>query len=555
MASAFIGSNIPENREIRFKDYDQSLRIHLPVLLEDLVSDKALARIINELEEGIALSKLERYYSGIGRPGYHPRMLIKVWLYGYCTGVCTSRPLAKKLREDLSFMWLAGGQRPSFKTLSSFRSSRMQDVINEVLSSVLRYLVEHEYLNDLYTDGSKWEANANKYKITWRKNTERYKDAVLERIAGLLEKWQALQREEDASYGNRDLASHKPSEAIAIILHSEQLESQVKHLNMVVEQTTSKKLKRSLKSCANQLAKEQEKLKKYEEQERIIGQRNSFVKTDPDATGMRMKDDALKPGYNGQITTSGQFILGASIHQHASDSPTLPSHLEQLENQLAGLLPTDWQPDHTMDAGYGSEENYALLAQEGHTAYVKYPLWYQEHTGKLAKKAFHSANWHYDPVSDCYECPSGQLLFFKEIQTKTTANGYERNMRVYEAKSCQGCALFEQCRGENAKPTSQRTVRRSVQLEAFKSAAKERLASETGKRKRAQRSIDVETPFANIKYNMGHRRFLLRGIEKVSVEFLLLATAHNIIKIHSRQTGIWQQHDARRAAKKALKSK
>ena len=131
-------------------------------------------------------------------------MLLKVWLYGYCTQVYTSRPLAKKLREDLVFIWLAGGQRPCFKTLSSFRSKRMQAIVDVVVSQVLLYLIEQGYvdLSDLYVDGSKWEANANKYKVVWRKNTERYKGWVLSRIADLMQQWQALQEQEDQTYGS-----------------------------------------------------------------------------------------------------------------------------------------------------------------------------------------------------------------------------------------------------------------------------------------------------------------------------------------------------------------
>ena len=145
-------TKITQIGSIRFKAYAQDIVIDLPVCIEDLVSENALAQIINEMVEGIELQELERYYSGVGCPPYHPKMLIKVWIYGYCTKVYTSRPLAKKLREDLVFMWLAGGQRPCFKTLCDFRSCRMQDLVDTVLSKVLLYLVEQGYVNleDLY---------------------------------------------------------------------------------------------------------------------------------------------------------------------------------------------------------------------------------------------------------------------------------------------------------------------------------------------------------------------------------------------------------------------
>ena len=114
-----MSSNIGKNTEIRFKPYEQNQVIHLPVLIEDLVKDKHQVQVINSLVDKIAMSLLSAGYSAFGSPAYDPKMLLKVWIYGYCQGVYTSRKLAKKLREDLCFMWLSGGNRPCFKTLYS----------------------------------------------------------------------------------------------------------------------------------------------------------------------------------------------------------------------------------------------------------------------------------------------------------------------------------------------------------------------------------------------------------------------------------------------------
>jgi len=552
-----MSTKIKQSGDIRFKSYVQDIAIDLPVQLSDLVSENALAQLINELVEGIELKELEGYYSGLGCPPYHPKMMIKVWIYGYCTKVYTSRPLAKKLREDLVFIWLGGGQRPCFKTLSDFRSCRMQDLVDTVLSRVLLYLVEQGYVNlgELYVDGSKWEANANKYKIIWRKNTERYKEGVLKRVAGLLAEWKALQAQEDAVYGNRDLAEHQSRDQIEVVLSSAELQDQLIHLNALIEQQGDKKRKRSLEKIQRHLSKEQVKLDKYEAQQAVLDHRNSYSKTDEDATAMRMKDERLLPGYNVQITTSEQFIVTATMHQNSSDNPTLKPHVEKLEERVEDLVGSEWQPAYTADAGYGSEENYALLQAKGFTSYVKYPLWYQEHTGKLSKRLFVSHNWYFDVEQDYYLCPNQKKLGFIKEVVKTTLNGYDRRLRIYESEGCEGCPFFEQCRGPNAKSDTNRWVQRSEKLEGYKEQVKKRLASEQGLAKRSQRSVDVETPFANIKYNMSHRRFVLRGIDKVNVEFQLLALAHNIKKVYCEQTGIWAQHYAHRAARKAEKGK
>lgn len=552
-----MNPKVQQSGEIRFKTYAQDIVLDLPVRIQDLVTENALAQLINELVEGIELKELARYYSGKGCPAYHPKMLIKVWIYGYCTKVYTSRPLAKKLREDLVFMWLAGGHRPCFKTLSDFRSCRMQDLVDTVLSSVLLYLVEQGYVNleDLYVDGSKWEANANKYKIVWRKNTERYKARVLERIGLLLEDLKELQRGEDTIYGHKDLVEHQSRDQIQLVLNSAELHSQLIQLNELIEEQVDQRTKRSMEKIHRHLAKEQAKLDKYEGQQAVLEHRNSYSKTDKDATAMRMKDDRLLAGYNVQISTSDQFIVTATMHQNSSDSANLKPHVEKLEERVQGLVKPDWKPDYTADAGYGSEENYELLDTKGYNSYVKYPLWYQEHTGKLGKRPFASYNWPFDAEQNYYLCPNQQKLRFKEEVIRTTLNGYDRHLRIYESEGCQGCPLFEACRGPNAKVDSNRRVQRSEKLEAYKEAVKKRLASEQGLTKRSQRSVDVETPFANIKYNMGHRRFVLRGLDKVNVEFQLLAIAHNINKVYCEQSGIWAHHYAQRAARKAAKAK
>lgn len=263
----------------------------------------------------------------------------------------------------------------------------------------------------------------------------------------------------------------------------------------------------------------------------------------------------MRPGYNVEITTSNQYIITGSIHQSASDSVTLPSHWEEVEANVAPHVEQPWHPSGTMDAGYGSEENYKLLASKGVIAYVKYPLWYKEKTGVLAKRPYYFPNWAYDEEQDWYICPNNRKLFFREVESRLTKTGYERKLRVYECEDCTGCPFFKDCRGERAKLDTNRTIQISPILEAHKTKAKKLLDTEIGKEKRANRSVDVETPFGDIKYNQRHQRFILRGIEKVHVEFSFLLIAHNIRKIECEKTGKWKVYYAQRAKKSAEKAK
>ena len=552
-----MSTKIAEKGQIRFKEYNQDFEINIPILAREAIKENALVQIIDEIVEGIELEDLELYYSKNGSPGYHPKMLIKVWTYGYCQKVYTSRPLAEKLRSDLGFIWLSGNQCPSFKTLSDFRSVRMQGMVDIVFRTVLLYLVEHGYvdLEDLYIDGSKWEANANQYKRVWRKNTERYKGNVLDRIAGILEEYADLQKAEDEAYGSRDLPRHQSESEIAVVLKSSDLAAAISKMGTQIESTSNKERQKKLCKLQKSLAKEVPKLATYEEQEEILGNRNSYSKTDESATMMRMKDERLLPGYNVELTSSNQFAIAGSIHQNASDSVTLPPHWEVVKENVMELVEWDWSPDVTLDAGYGSEENYDLWEREKVRGFMKYSLWYKEKTGELAKRPYYYGNWRYDEQEDIYWCPNERKLIFRETQIRTTQNGYERNLRVYECETCQDCPLFKDCRGEKATPLSNRTISISPNLEAHKAKVKLLLDSEAGREKRAKRSVDVETPFGDIKYNRGHRRFILRGIEKVEVEFLLLLIAHNFRKIECAETGKWREYYAQRAAKREQKAK
>ncbi len=552
-----MATKVKEKSEIRFKKYDQNFKINIPVLAFELIKENALVRIIDQVVDQVAMEDLEVYYCEAGCPPYHPKMMIKVWVYGYCQGVFTSRRLAKKLREDIGFIWLSGDQQPAFKTLSSFRSGRMKGMVDVVFKTTLCYLVEHGYINldDLYVDGSKWEANANQYKRVWGKNTKRYKDGVLERISSILEEYEILQREEDNKYGVNDLKEHEEEGKINLILNSTDLQSYVNQMTQEIESEAQNTKQKKLKRLKRALQKEQPKLEKYEEQEQKLGKRNSYSKTDEDATMMRMKDDRLLPGYNVQISTSNQYIVNGTIHQNASDSVTLPPHWEKLEEGVKGLTTPEWTPSVTMDAGYGSEENYELLESKGVKAYVKYPLWYKEIKGELAKRPFYYANWQYNAEQDYYICPNQQKLIFVTEKEKLSVNGYKRILRIYECEGCAGCSFFRKCRGDKAKENTNRTIRFSRKLENHKTKAKELLDTEEGKKKRSQRSTDVETPFGDIKYNLGHRRFILRGKEKVRIEFLFLALAHNMRKIECEETGKWGDYYAQRAAKKKDRQK
>lgn len=525
------------------------MKINFPLRVSEMIPAGHLCRIIQEVVEQIPMENLIVYYAGGGRSSYHPKMMIKVWLYGYCERIYTSRRLAKALRENIIFIWLAGGQTPCFKTLSDFRSERMQDMIDLVFKQLLLLLVEEGYieLKDLYVDGSKWEANANRHKITWAKNTARYKAAVLERIEELLQEARNLQAAEDKQYGKHDLPEVGEDKEVSIVLNSARVSQYLAEMNQGIKEKSGQE---ALRKIEKKLLEEQRKLEKYEQQERLLDGRNSYSQTDPDATALRMKDDRLLPGYNVQHTTDNQYIVNWTIEQCAADSPTLPAHLEKMEERQQEVsVPED--QNLNADAGYGSEENYAELEKRSINAYVKYPVFDQEQSGELLKKRFHSENFPYNPEGDHFTCPQNRKLRFREERSVITANGYKKAIRLYQCENCDDCPFASECKKSSDRA---RTVSYSPQGKVYKQKAKEMLNSKKGLQMRSERGIEAESGFGDIKYNMQHRRFILREKKKVYVEYGLLSIGHNLRKLYCEKSGCWAEYYAQRASKRAKKA-
>lgn len=426
----------------------------------------------------------------------------------------------------------------------------MLGMIDLIFKKVLAMLIEEGYVDlaDLYVDGSKWEANANRHKVVWSKNTARYKAAVLERIEGLMAEVSRLQAEEDLRYGSQDLELQGEGKEAQVVLRSEQISAQLINLNtLIAEATEHKTRQKELKKLRTALVNEQEKLECYEQQEQVLNGRNSFSKTDVDATVMQMKDERLLPGYNIQHSTNNQFIINYTVEQNASDSVTLGAHLDKMEERFEGVSVPE-QQNLCADAGYGSEENYADLQERNIKAYVKYALFFQEHNGELAKRKFRRENFPYDKLKDEFTCPNYRKLKYIGDRTDKSTTGYKKAWRLYECESCAECPFAPECKKNEEK---NRTVRFSPQYEAYKAQAKKLLESDKGLEMRSNRSIEVESGFGDIKYNMHHRRFILRERKKVYIEFGLLAIGHNLRKVFCEKSGIWAAYYAQRARKRA----
>ena len=371
-------------------------------------------------------------------------------------------------------------------------------------------------LKEIYTDGTKIEANANRNTFVWGNAIKTNKEKMKLQLDEL---WKYAQ-----SIAARELDDTDPSDFDKI--DKQKVEQTIAKIDAALkDKPVSKQVKQKLGYAKKHWPAA---LDKYEEQEKIMGEhRKSFSKTDPDATFMRMKEDhmkngQLKPGYNLQVSTNNQYITQYSIHQATTDTTTLCEHLNQYKDEY------DTTPQVvTADAGYGSEENYQYLEQNNITAYVKHNQFDREQNDNIQnKKPFAADKLHYNKEEDYYVCPMGQHMENKGTYSKATSTGFIQQLTKYQAKNCQGCPLNGICH----KSKGDRIIEVNHHLNKLKQQANRRLLSEEGIKKRKQRCHDVEPVFANIKSNHGFKRFMLRGKQKVTIEAGLLALAHNLRK-------------------------
>jgi transposase len=500
-----------------FKTYSRQQIPLLPATYEEKISVNHPVRVVDGVIEKIDLRKLYSTYKGGGTSSYNPKMLLKAIIYAYITNTYSSRKIEEAIKSDVRFIWLCGNCEPDHNTINRFRSDKVSEALKDIFKQIVLLLAEEGLvsLQDAYVDGTKIEANANRYTFVWGNAIKTSKERMIKQLDELWEYAQGIDKEELRDTTPLDF---KTIDADKVKETVQAIEEAIK------DKDVSKKVKQKLVYVKKNFPA---KLDEYEVKEEILDGRNSYSKTDNDATFMRMKEDhmkngQLKPGYNVQITTNNQIITNYDTFANPTDTLTLASHIESFK-QLYGEAPQTV----TADSGYGSEQNYEYLEENHCTAYVKYNYFHQEQQGKRLKKyPFAAEHLYYHQEQDYYVCPMGQHINNIGTYTRKNDNGFEQTITRYQAKNCQGCPL----RGVCHKAKGNRIIEVNHNLNKYKQKAREKLTSEEGIAHRKQRATDVEAVFGNIKQNKGFRRFMLRGKEKVTTEFGLIAIAHNLMK-------------------------
>ena len=501
--------------KLAIKSDNRKQNLLLPPSLDELVPENHMVRVVDAVIDRLDISDILSTYRGGGNSAFNPKMMLKVLVFAYLSNVYSSRRIEELLKRDIYFMWLAGMKRPDFRTINYYRGKRLKVGFDTVFTQVVRLLHEEGFvsLKVQYIDGTKIESVANKYTFVWRGSVEKYD-------ARLKAKTEALLRQIEQNHAIENQENPVPEELTA--------EEVTKRVERIKEKVDADNLGKEERKALKQIETDSvPRMNRYKEQLETMGSRNSYSKTDPDATFMRMKEDAmlngqLKPGYNVQISTENQFITNFGIYQRPTDTLTMISYLESFKARY-GMQ----SEEIVADSGYGSEENYEYMFSNGMTPYVKYNMFHVEQRRGYRNNPFRVSNLFYNPDDDFYVCPMGQKLKFIRQEKRYTASGYQQTVSVYRACRCEGCPLRGQCH----KSKRDRQIEVNHTLDDYKARARELLTSEQGIKHRSNRPIEPEAVFGQIKECGRFRRLRLKGLTGAKIDFGLKALAHNLRKL------------------------
>lgn len=501
--------------------------------MEKIIPSDEPARLLSAIVEEMNLEKLMATYSREGRIEYSPRLLLKVTLYGYMRRMYSVRAIERGCQENINFIYLLEGEEPpSRSTIARFRKYHLQpEVVEDLLEQMVELLMAHGEISfeesSVFIDGTKIEANANKYQFVFKKRTSRNQEKMEEKIRkelpGILELAEvAMDLPEEISIRwlkkvRKQLYQRKAKERIEFVYGRGRRKTPIQ---------------RGIEQVNGWLKRE----KRYNQEIHICGERNNYCKTDHDATFMHMKEDhmrngQLKPGYNVNAATVSEYVVGNYISSDRTDTKTLIPFMEKLKDYPVERV--------VVDAGYESEENYSYFEEyEQLSLFVKPSNYEQKKKRKYQTDIGRRENMPYDAETDSYTCAQGKTLAAIGTRKTKSSAGYPIETTVYECADCSGCPCKEKCirKGTSKVSLEERTKRLNVskKFQAQREAMEAKITTEEGTLLRVNRSIQAEGVFAFIKEDMGFRRFLTRGKANVTTEWTLLSMAYNVQKLHHR---------------------
>ncbi len=517
-----------------YTSYRTIKQLRLPLELECKIPADDPVRLVDTFVEEMDLSDLYKTYKRIRKNQATPAQMLKIILYAAMNRQFSSRSIETLCQRDINFMFLLEGKpAPDHATIARFISVHLASCPHKIMAEMdkLLYSLGEISARNIFIDGTKIESAANKYTFVWKK-------AVTKNLSRLMEKVLSLVAETEEAYGLHSAYNNRVS--LRTLKRMRKKLYRIKNENNIIFVHGIGKRKTPLQKTIEQTEQYIEKLQEYISKLHKCGNRNSYSKTDEDATFMRMKEDAmlngqLKPAYNLQHGVDSEYIVWAELYPNPTDTNTLIPFLRSMSTHL------DFRyPNIIADAGYESEENYRYLEQNGHTAYIKPNNYEISKKRSYRKDIGRKENMTYDEVKDSYTCSEGRQLNKQSVRNYKTRSGYVREVTVYTG-DCSGCSLKSSCiKGNNCKtPTEERNkvLNISKYMERQRRACLKRLLTPFGAQLRMNRSIQAEGSFANTKEDMGLRRYSYRGKDNVLTQSIIIALAFNISRLDHRIKG------------------
>ena len=515
------------------KDYTKNsdgYQLKLPLNIETIIPENDSVRLLSQFVEAMDLTDLYSTYERIN--SVSPRTLLKIVLYSYMNGDYSSRSMEQNCKRDINFMYLLeGAPAPDHATFARFRSIHFAPCSKRILAEMSNTLFDVGEISGetIFIDGTKIEANANKYTFVWKKAVTKSQAKLLIKLADFIAECEQLY---DIKIVYGDTVKMKHVKKLRKKLYELKQKENVVFVYGIGKRKTP--LQKSMETLEDYLSR----LKKYNQAIHTCGERNSYSKTDKDATFMRLKEDAmgngqLKPAYNLQHGVDSEYIIWLTIGPQPTDTATLIPFLKEAEKYLNFKY-----KNITTDAGYESEENYLFLETNGQLSYIKPANYEISKTRKYKNDIGNMENMKYDADTDVYICRNDKKLAVDGIRRMKTRTGYTSEKTIYKCEDCTGCPYKTDCiRGNNCKtPLEARTKVLQVgkRFLKYRQADLERILSKEGILFRTNRSIQAEGSFGDLKQDMQFRRYLSKGTSNVLAESILLAMARNINKLHNK---------------------
>lgn len=418
--------NLQKNYSLNQSGY----QLKLPLDIETIIPEDDSVRLLSQFVEAMDLTDLYSTYERIN--SVSPRTLLKVVLYSYMTGDYSSRSMELNCKRDINFMFLLeGAPAPDHATFARFRSIHFAPCSKRVLAEMSNALFDLGEISGetIFIDGTKIEASANKYTFVWKKAVTKNQAKLLVKLADFVAECEQL-------YGIRIVHG----DAVKM-RHVKKLRRKLYALkqseNVAFVHGTGKR-KNPLQKSIEKLEDYLSRLKRYNQEIHVCGERNSYSKTDHDATFMRMKEDAmgngqLKPAYNLQHGVDSEYITWLTVGPQPADATTLIPFLQEAEECLKFKY-----KNITADAGYESEENYLFLESNGQLSYIKPANYEISKTRKYKNDIGKIENMEYDSGSDSYTCRNGKRLTADHVRHSKSKTGYVSEKTIYKCEDCSG---------------------------------------------------------------------------------------------------------------------